>query len=162
MLPVPLYRLFCTVSPAHLCGHGRNQVLIKCEQDGQEPPCCLPSQVIIPVTPQSHRTIREEGWRNDPSFPLGLQFVFLICLQDYYKTGIINCPDGISIPDLRDTCDYLCINFDFNTIRCQDLSKYRSHHRQRWRAETDIFITKQKAFKVWVESCWLRQGCDNK
>lgn len=42
-----------------------------------------------------------------------------------YKTGIINCPDGISIPDLRDTCDYLCINFDFNTIRCQDLSEYR-------------------------------------
>lgn len=42
--------------------------------------------------------------------------------KDYYKTGIINCPDGISIPDLRDTCDYLCINFDFNTIRCQDLS----------------------------------------
>uniref|UniRef100_A0A8C5JWY2 BTB domain-containing protein n=1 Tax=Jaculus jaculus TaxID=51337 RepID=A0A8C5JWY2_JACJA len=41
---------------------------------------------------------------------------------DYYKTGIINCPDGIFIPDLRDTCDYLCINFDFNTIQCQDLS----------------------------------------
>ncbi|XP_048353495.1 BTB/POZ domain-containing protein KCTD20 isoform X2 [Sphaerodactylus townsendi] len=41
---------------------------------------------------------------------------------DYYKTGMIHCPDGISIPDLRDTCDYLCINFDFNTIRCQDLS----------------------------------------
>nr|XP_056700334.1 BTB/POZ domain-containing protein KCTD20 isoform X2 [Euleptes europaea] len=41
---------------------------------------------------------------------------------DYYKTGIIHCPDGISIPDLRDTCDYLCINFDFNTIKCQDLS----------------------------------------
>ncbi|XP_007423056.1 BTB/POZ domain-containing protein KCTD20 isoform X1 [Python bivittatus] len=47
--------------------------------------------------------------------------VFRIVL-DYYKTGIIHCPDGISIPDLRDTCDYLCINFDFNTIRCQDLS----------------------------------------
>ena len=57
---------------------------------------------------------------------LCLHFFFLIYLQDYYKTGIINCPDGISIPDLRDTCDYLCINFDFNTIRCQDLSKYRS------------------------------------
>lgn len=52
--------------------------------------------------------------KNCPFFP-----------QDYYKTGIINCPDGISIPDLRDTCDYLCINFDFNTIKCQDLSKYR-------------------------------------
>ncbi|PKU33926.1 btb poz domain-containing protein kctd20 isoform x5 [Limosa lapponica baueri] len=47
-------------------------------------------------------------------------------LRDYYKTGIINCPDGISIPDLRDTCDYLCINFDFNTIKCQDLILYSS------------------------------------
>nr|XP_051711689.1 BTB/POZ domain-containing protein KCTD20 isoform X3 [Oryctolagus cuniculus] len=46
----------------------------------------------------------------------------LVIAPDYYKTGIISCPDGISIPDLRDTCDYLCINFDFNTIRCQDLS----------------------------------------
>uniref|UniRef100_A0A5F9DE01 BTBD10/KCTD20 BTB/POZ domain-containing protein n=1 Tax=Oryctolagus cuniculus TaxID=9986 RepID=A0A5F9DE01_RABIT len=50
----------------------------------------------------------------------------LVIAPDYYKTGIISCPDGISIPDLRDTCDYLCINFDFNTIRCQDLILYSS------------------------------------
>lgn len=60
---------------------------------------------------------------------IGVQILYFplqfFSLQDYYKTGIINCPDGISIPDLRDTCDYLCINFDFNTIKCQDLSKYK-------------------------------------
>ncbi|XP_061488416.1 BTB/POZ domain-containing protein KCTD20 isoform X2 [Rhineura floridana] len=52
----------------------------------------------------------------------GISSTVFRTVLDYYKTGIINCPDGISIPDLRDTCDYLCINFDFNTIKCQDLS----------------------------------------
>ncbi|KAG6935378.1 potassium channel tetramerization domain containing 20 [Chelydra serpentina] len=52
----------------------------------------------------------------------GISSTVFHTVLDYYKTGIINCPDGISIPDLRDTCDYLCINFDFNTIKCQDLS----------------------------------------
>uniref|UniRef100_A0A8C8RGX6 Potassium channel tetramerization domain containing 20 n=1 Tax=Pelusios castaneus TaxID=367368 RepID=A0A8C8RGX6_9SAUR len=52
----------------------------------------------------------------------GISSTVFLTVLDYYKTGIINCPDGISIPDLRDTCDYLCINFDFNTIKCQDLS----------------------------------------
>ncbi|XP_069731879.1 BTB/POZ domain-containing protein KCTD20 isoform X2 [Phaenicophaeus curvirostris] len=52
----------------------------------------------------------------------GISSAMFRTVLDYYKTGIINCPDGISIPDLRDTCDYLCINFDFNTIKCQDLS----------------------------------------
>ncbi|XP_052600406.1 BTB/POZ domain-containing protein KCTD20 isoform X1 [Peromyscus californicus insignis] len=52
----------------------------------------------------------------------GISATVFRTVLDYYKTGIINCPDGISIPDLRDTCDYLCINFDFNTVRCQDLS----------------------------------------
>ncbi|XP_051852613.1 BTB/POZ domain-containing protein KCTD20 [Antechinus flavipes] len=52
----------------------------------------------------------------------GISATVFRTVLDYYKTGIINCPDGISIPDLRDTCDYLCINFDFNTIKCQDLS----------------------------------------
>ncbi|KAJ6659921.1 hypothetical protein lerEdw1_018377 [Lerista edwardsae] len=52
----------------------------------------------------------------------GISSTVFRTVLDYYKTGTINCPDGISIPDLRDTCDYLCINFDFNTIKCQDLS----------------------------------------
>ncbi|XP_054837627.1 BTB/POZ domain-containing protein KCTD20 isoform X1 [Eublepharis macularius] len=52
----------------------------------------------------------------------GISSTVFRTVLDYYKTGVIHCPDGISIPDLRDTCDYLCINFDFNTIKCQDLS----------------------------------------
>uniref|UniRef100_A0A8D0GBZ6 BTB domain containing 10 n=1 Tax=Sphenodon punctatus TaxID=8508 RepID=A0A8D0GBZ6_SPHPU len=45
-------------------------------------------------------------------------------ILDYYKTGIIRCPDGISIPELREACDYLCISFEYSTIKCRDLSKY--------------------------------------
>ncbi|NXD63974.1 BTBDA protein, partial [Eolophus roseicapillus] len=41
---------------------------------------------------------------------------------DYYKTGVIRCPDGISIPELREACDYLCISFEYSTIKCRDLS----------------------------------------
>ncbi|XP_060622755.2 BTB/POZ domain-containing protein 10 isoform X1 [Anolis sagrei] len=43
-------------------------------------------------------------------------------ILDYYKTGVIRCPDGISIPELREACDYLCISFDYSTIKCRDLS----------------------------------------
>ncbi|XP_051545837.1 BTB/POZ domain-containing protein 10a isoform X2 [Myxocyprinus asiaticus] len=42
--------------------------------------------------------------------------------EDYYKSGIIRCPDGIFIPELREACDYLCIAFDYSTIKCRDLS----------------------------------------
>lgn len=50
--------------------------------------------------------------------------LFTVLLQDYYKTGVIRCPDGISIPELREACDYLCISFEYSTIKCRDLSKY--------------------------------------
>lgn len=48
---------------------------------------------------------------------------FCLIGQDYYKSGIIRCPDGISIPELREACDYLCISFDYSTIKCRDLSE---------------------------------------
>uniref|UniRef100_A0A8I5ZRS2 BTBD10/KCTD20 BTB/POZ domain-containing protein n=1 Tax=Rattus norvegicus TaxID=10116 RepID=A0A8I5ZRS2_RAT len=42
-------------------------------------------------------------------------------ILDYYKTGIISCPDGISIPELREACNYLCISLEYSTIKCRDL-----------------------------------------
>lgn len=65
---------------------------------------------------------------NKCCFSNGRLFVFPLRLpfnrQDYYKSGIIRCPDGISIPELREACDYLCIAFDYSTIKCRDLSEY--------------------------------------
>uniref|UniRef100_A0A8C5LT73 BTB domain-containing protein n=1 Tax=Leptobrachium leishanense TaxID=445787 RepID=A0A8C5LT73_9ANUR len=47
----------------------------------------------------------------------------LFCaILDYYRNGYIQCPDLVSIPELREACDYLCINFDCSTIRSHDLS----------------------------------------
>ncbi|KAM6973386.1 BTB/POZ domain-containing protein 10-like [Aplochiton taeniatus] len=43
-------------------------------------------------------------------------------ILDYYKSGIIRCPDGVSIPELREACDYLCISFNYDTVKCHDLS----------------------------------------
>lgn len=82
------------------------------------------------------------------------RFCFLICSQDYYKTGIISCPEGISIPDLRDTCDYLCINFDFNTIRCQDLSEYGAAVVTFSRCALTVLRSKG----VWCVGCGLLEG----
>ncbi|KAJ3594002.1 hypothetical protein NHX12_006334 [Muraenolepis orangiensis] len=52
----------------------------------------------------------------------GISSTVFRAILDYYKSGIIRCPDGISIPELREACDYLCISFDYGTIKCRDLS----------------------------------------
>ncbi|XP_060784413.1 BTB/POZ domain-containing protein 10a isoform X2 [Neoarius graeffei] len=52
----------------------------------------------------------------------GISSTMFRAILDYYKSGIIRCPDGISIPELREACDYLCISFDYSTIKCRDLS----------------------------------------
>lgn len=40
---------------------------------------------------------------------------------DFYRDGIIRCPNHVSISELRDACDYLLIPFESTTIRCFDL-----------------------------------------
>ncbi|XP_028812219.1 BTB/POZ domain-containing protein 10-like isoform X2 [Denticeps clupeoides] len=52
----------------------------------------------------------------------GISSTVFRAILDYYKSGVIRCPDGISIPELREACDYLCITFDYSTIKCRDLS----------------------------------------
>ncbi|KAL4622802.1 BTB/POZ domain-containing protein 10-like [Arapaima gigas] len=52
----------------------------------------------------------------------GISSTIFRAILDYYKSGIIRCPDGVSIPELREACDYLCISFDCSTVKCKDLS----------------------------------------
>ncbi|KAM6937088.1 BTB/POZ domain-containing protein 10-like [Xenentodon cancila] len=52
----------------------------------------------------------------------GISSTVFRAILDYYKSGIIRCPDGVSIPELREACDYLCISFSYSTIKCRDLS----------------------------------------
>jgi len=42
-------------------------------------------------------------------------------LQEYYQFGRIRCPPTVSIPELREACDYLLIPFTAQSIRCQNL-----------------------------------------
>ena len=51
-------------------------------------------------------------------------YMFVNVMQDYYKTGLINCPPSVQIPELREACDYLLIPFNAQVIRCQNLSKW--------------------------------------
>lgn len=44
-------------------------------------------------------------------------------ILDYYKSGMIRCPPTISVPELREACDYLLVPFDSTTVRCQNLSE---------------------------------------
>ncbi|EDO39749.1 predicted protein [Nematostella vectensis] len=43
------------------------------------------------------------------------------CILDFYKKGIINCPPSVSIPELREACDYLLIPFNATNVKCQNL-----------------------------------------
>ncbi|XP_037538573.1 BTB/POZ domain-containing protein 10 [Nematolebias whitei] len=52
----------------------------------------------------------------------GISSTVFRAILDYYRSGIIRCPDGVSIPELREACDYLCISFSYSTIKCRDLS----------------------------------------
>nr|XP_061786179.1 BTB/POZ domain-containing protein 10-like isoform X1 [Nerophis lumbriciformis] len=71
------------------------------------------------------------GWDNNFTRPNekgefevadGISCSLFRAILDYYKSGIIRCPDGVSIPELREACDYLCISFNCSTIKCRDLS----------------------------------------
>ncbi|XP_041744453.1 BTB/POZ domain-containing protein KCTD20 isoform X3 [Coregonus clupeaformis] len=48
--------------------------------------------------------------------------IFKVVL-DFYKVGILQCPEGVAVSELREACDYLCINFDYSTVRCRDLKE---------------------------------------
>lgn len=42
-------------------------------------------------------------------------------ILDFYRDGIIRCPNHVSVCELRDACDYLLIPFESTTVRCFDL-----------------------------------------
>ncbi|XP_067648538.1 BTB/POZ domain-containing protein 10 isoform X3 [Eurosta solidaginis] len=51
----------------------------------------------------------------------GISHTVFRAILDYYKTGIIRCPPTVSVPELKEACDYLLIPFDATTVRCQNL-----------------------------------------
>ncbi|KAG1660307.1 BTB/POZ domain-containing protein 10 [Nymphon striatum] len=51
----------------------------------------------------------------------GISSTIFRAILDYYKTGIIRCPPSVSVPELREACDYLLVPFDSQTVKCQNL-----------------------------------------
>uniref|UniRef100_A0A183J1N9 BTB_3 domain-containing protein n=1 Tax=Soboliphyme baturini TaxID=241478 RepID=A0A183J1N9_9BILA len=45
----------------------------------------------------------------------------ILRFTDYYYHGVIHCPPSVSIPELREACDYLLIPFNAETIKSTDL-----------------------------------------
>ncbi|CAK9304696.1 unnamed protein product [Gordionus sp. m RMFG-2023] len=54
----------------------------------------------------------------------GISSTLFKAILDYYKKGIITCPPGIGIAELKEACDYLLVPFDPQTIRCSDLGSF--------------------------------------
>ena len=42
-------------------------------------------------------------------------------ILDFYRTGDIHCPSHVSIPELREACDYFLLPFSAQTVKCQNL-----------------------------------------
>ncbi|XP_055911456.1 BTB/POZ domain-containing protein 10 [Eupeodes corollae] len=51
----------------------------------------------------------------------GITHTVFRAILEYYKNGIIKCPPSVSVPELKEACDYLLIPFDATTVRCQNL-----------------------------------------
>ncbi|KAK2149717.1 hypothetical protein LSH36_440g01006 [Paralvinella palmiformis] len=51
----------------------------------------------------------------------GISAMVFRAILDYYKTGCVRCPPSVSVPELREACDYLLIPFDSDTIKCKNL-----------------------------------------
>lgn len=51
----------------------------------------------------------------------GISATVFRAIMDYYKTGTIRCPPSVSVPELREACDYLLVPFDSQTVRCHNL-----------------------------------------
>lgn len=55
------------------------------------------------------------------SVAYGISSTIFKAILDYYKHGLIRCPQNCSIQELKDACDYLLIPFDGTTIRSHDI-----------------------------------------
>ncbi|CAH8616232.1 unnamed protein product [Heterobilharzia americana] len=45
-------------------------------------------------------------------------------ILDYYLTGRMSCPPGVSVQELKEACDYFLIPFNQQTVRCENLRAF--------------------------------------
>lgn len=51
----------------------------------------------------------------------GISATVFRAILEYFKTGVVRCPPSVSVPELREACDYLLIPFDAQTVKCHNL-----------------------------------------
>lgn len=51
----------------------------------------------------------------------GISSTVFRSVLEYYKLGVVRCPPSVSVQELREACDYLLIQFDSTTVKCQNL-----------------------------------------
>ncbi|XP_014001567.1 BTB/POZ domain-containing protein KCTD20 [Salmo salar] len=70
---------------------------------------------------RQHNFTRPNG-KGEYELTEGISASIFQVILNFYQTGVMRCPDGISVSELREACDYLCINFSAGTVKCRDLS----------------------------------------
>ncbi|XP_067648536.1 BTB/POZ domain-containing protein 10 isoform X2 [Eurosta solidaginis] len=70
----------------------------------------------------------------------GISHTVFRAILDYYKTGIIRCPPTVSVPELKEACDYLLIPFDATTVRCQNLRLLHELSNEGARQQFEVFL----------------------
>lgn len=69
-----------------------------------------------------HHNITRPNSKGEYEIADGIGASIFRVVLDYYRGGILQCPEGVLVSELKEACDYLCINFDYSTVRCRDLS----------------------------------------
>lgn len=64
----------------------------------------------------------EPNERGEYPVAYGISAHVFKAILEFYRNGVIRCPQNVSVIELKEACDYLLIPFDGKTIRCHDLS----------------------------------------
>ncbi|XP_022652303.1 uncharacterized protein LOC111266479 [Varroa jacobsoni] len=51
----------------------------------------------------------------------GISAAVFRAIIDYYHSGQIQCPPSVTVPELREACDYFLVPFDASTVKCHNL-----------------------------------------
>ncbi|XP_043866298.1 BTB/POZ domain-containing protein 10 isoform X2 [Drosophila mojavensis] len=70
----------------------------------------------------------------------GISHLVFRSILEYYKSGVIRCPPTVSVPELKEACDYLLIPFDATTVRCQNLSLLHELSNEGARQQFEVFL----------------------
>lgn len=80
-----------------------------------------PDTMLAHMFGSSLANMTKPNERGEYEVAKGVSAAIFRAILDYYETGVVVCPLTITVPQLREACDYLLIPFDEQTIKCRDL-----------------------------------------